>query len=1068
MAAGPEYNEVEFPLIEQLAGMGWQHLVGDIHIPALTERESFKQTLLEGRLREAVRRINAPLYPWLDDTHVSEAVSQLTRLPAGLTGLLEVNAHLTGLLLDGVSVTGPDGKGHTFRFIDFRTPSHNDFLAVNQFRVDPPGYVGGAGYIIPDVVLFVNGLPLVVVECKSPDATAPLEAAVNDLLLYQNRRGSVDPEGVERFFHTAQLLVGTSFYQAVLGTVGAPMEAFLPWKDPYPSTREEVQALLAKPQLHAQQVLAAGVLQPTTLLDLLENFTLSDARGKRVARYQQYRAVRKALDRLQTGETRVLGAEVDGRGGVVWHTQGSGKSLTMMFLVRALRTVPNLRSFKVVVVTDRRDLEKQLAATASVAGEPVRVAKGVKQLNAALALPGAGFVFGMVQKMRGQTGDDFDPQQAILNDSPNILVLVDEAHRSHTNTQHAHLRAALPNAALVGFTGTPIIKGAQKKTHEIFGPLLDTYTILESQADGATVPILYEGRSVKAFLKDGESLDSLFDVFFEDLSEEAKRRLQEKYGTLGDLLNSPKLIALKAEDMLLHYASQVLPNGFKAQVVAHSREAAVEYQRAFVKVQATLVDELTRLDPMYLSFPPEKLARLPERTRALVLAHPHRNRLAQLEFAAVISDGGKKDPAEWAEWTDPVKQDRRIGEDGQFKNPQHPLGLIIVKSMLLTGFDAPVEQALYLDRNIRNHELLQAIARVNRTAPGKTHGLVVDYYGVGHHLAQALSDYTQTDVAGAMTSIKDTLPKLEAAHHEVRRLFTEAGLTLDRREDCANLLADPKLRATFKVRLKEFLAALETVLPRPEALRFVGDAALLTRIHDTAKVVYRDGDAEDVPLGGGQKVKALIAQYVDASGIEVKVPRIEVLDPNFRREVAGYGSPRTRAAAMEHAARHFIQLHLEQDPVYYRSLSEKLEDLLEAHKQHWDALVEALMAFIEGMQAGRPADTTGLNPRTEAPLFSLLLAARAVKVEELTPTEKHHLVHGTVTIVSELRRRTSITDFWRNAVQQKQVRGWLIRHLDEQGLVGFEACPRVADDLMALARALHEAWKADVPRVSPA
>ncbi|AZI43214.1 type I restriction endonuclease subunit R [Deinococcus psychrotolerans] len=1056
MTQGREYNEVEFPFIGQLVGMGWNHLVGDRYVPAFTERNSFKETLLKGRLREALRRINAPEYPWLTDSHLDEALSQLTRLPAGLVGLRPVNAHLTSLLLEGVQVTGPDGKGHTLRFIDFRTLSRNDFLAINQFRIDPPGYVAGPGYIIPDVVLFVNGIPLVVVECKSPGIAEPMAHAVSDLLGYQNLRDSAEIEGVERFFHPVQLLVGTSFYKAVLGTVGAPAEEFLTWKDTYPLTRQEVQEKLDKPQLHPQQVLTAGVLYPHTLLDLLENFTLTDPESKRVARYQQYRAVHKALARLKSGETRLLGAEVDGRGGIVWHTQGSGKSLTMMFLVRALRTVPELRTFKIVVVTDRRDLERQLVNTAQVAGEPVTVAKGVKKLNTELAKQGTGFVFGMVQKLRGQIGTEFDPQQAVLNASPNILVLVDEAHRSHTNTQHAHLRAALPNAAMIGFTGTPIITGQKKKTHEIFGPMLDTYTLLESQEDKATVPILYEGRTVNAYLKDGQNLDSLFDTFFGELSKAARLKLQQKYGTLGDILESPRLIALKARDMLLHYASQVLPNGLKGQVVAPSRRAAVEYQRAFRKAQVELVDELEHLDSMFMRLLPAKLASLDEHTRALVMAYPYLDRLRVLEFAAVISADGT-DPPEWTEWSDPLKQELRTGEKGQFKTREHPLSLLIVKSMLLTGFDAPVEQVLYLDRNIRNHELLQAIARVNRTHPGKRHGLVVDYYGVGHHLAQALSDYTQAEVQGVMSSIKDSLPLLDTAHYAVVSLFSGTALPLTDCEDCVNALNDSKLRAEFKVKLNLFLNALDTVLPRPEALRYVEDAALLSRIQSTARQVYQDGD-EDEMLGAGEKVRALIAQYVDVSAIQVKVPPIEVLNPNFSQQVGGYLSKQTQAAAMEHAAKHFITLHADEDPVYYQKLSEKLEELLKLHAQHWDALVSALKTFIGEVQTGRPADTTGLNPLTEAPLFSLLLAAQAAELQGLSEAQRERLIEGTVTVVQELRNRTVRPDFWRNAVQQKQVKGWLFAFLDQHDLVPYDACAKTADELMNLAKHLYNRW----------
>ena len=1046
MTTGPEYTEVEFPLIEQLTLMGWEHLGGDRDVPSYTERESFRETLLLGRLRSAVQRINAPLYPWLDDSHVSEALSQLTRLQSG--GLLEVNALVTEMLLSGVYVTGPDGKDTLLKFIDFAHPRRNDLLVINQFRLDPPGYASGKGYIIPDLVLFVNGLPLVVVECKSPDVQNPLEAAVDQMRGYQNIRGSSDPEGVERFFHTVQFLIATSFYKAVMGTVGAGAEHFLEWKDTYPQTEQEVRAQLGKPQLHAQQVLAAGVLRPETLLDLLQNFTLSSAERKLTARYQQYRAVRKALTRLQGGETRLLGAEVDARGGIVWHTQGSGKSLTMMFLVRAIRTAPELRAFKVVVITDRKDLEKQLSGTATATGEPVVRARSVSKLQEALRQPGAGFVFGMVQKFKLHEDDEgeLDLGQAVLNSSEKILVLVDEAHRSHASAQHASLRAALPNAAMIGFTGTPIVQKDKKKTHEIFGSFIDTYTILESQRDKATVPIQYEGRVASASLKDGRTLDGLFEDFFEELSTEDRKRLQSKYGTLGDILEAPKLIGLKARDMLLHYVSTILPGNFKGQVVASSRTAAVRYEAAFREARSELVRELEDLSPVFLGMSPEKLEKLDSRTRALVQAHPQLGRLRELEVAVVMS-GSQQDPLEWAKWTDSARQETHTTA---FKNPKSPLRLLIVKNMLLTGFDAPIEQVLYLDRNIRNHELLQAIARVNRTAAGKKYGLVVDYFGVGQHLAQALAAYTDTDVQGAISSIQDALPTLKAAHEEVKVIFTGAGLTLADREACVNHLADVRLRSEFKVKLDAFLDALDTVLPRPEGLPYVPDASRLSQIAETARTVY--AEEQTLLLGAGEKVRALIAQYVDAQGVSVKVPAVEVLDPNFGKQVKAYASKQTQAAAMEHAARHFIRVHQGEDPVYYKKLSEKLETLLLEYQAHWDALAEALEAFIREMQAGRPADTTGLDPRTQAPFYSLLLEAQE------TPPDKDRqrlLATATVRMVDGLRQRTGVVDFWRNPVKRDVVRGWLVTYLDDHDLIAFSECEKTADELMHLARSLH-------------
>ncbi|AFZ67421.1 type I restriction endonuclease subunit R [Deinococcus peraridilitoris] len=1047
MTHGPEYHEVEFPLIEQLTRMGWTHLQGDKDVPAFTERESFKEALLLGRLQEAVERINRPKYAWLESTHVSEAVSQLTRLPVG--GLLETNALVTDMLLSGVQVTGPDGKGHTVRFIDFGHPDRNDLLVINQFRVDPPGYAGGKGYIIPDVVLFVNGIPIAVVECKSPNVRDGLELAVEQLRLYQDLRGSAEPEGVQRFFHTVQLLVATSFYKAVLGTAGAEADQFLEWKDTFPLTSDQVRTELGgKPQLHAQQQLVAGILRPSTMLNLLENFILTDAKKKIVARYQQYRAVRKALVRLEAGETRLLGAEVDGRGGIVWHTQGSGKSLTMVFLVRALRTMPELRAFKIVVITDRRDLEGQLSRTARATGEPVTRAKNVKELQDALRQQGAGFVFGMVQKFRLSEDDEgqLDLGNAVLNDSASILVLVDEAHRSHTSTQHANLRAALPNAALIGFTGTPIVQAAKKKTHEIFGPFIDTYTILESQQDRATVPIRYEGRVTKAALKDGQTMDGLFEDFFDELSSSEKQRLQAKYGTLGDILEAPKLIGLKASDMLLHYASSILPGGFKGQVVAASRLAAVRYEEAFREAQRELVRDLEQLDSVFLSMPPEKLGKLDARTRALVAAHPQLEKLRATQFAVVIS-GGQHDDQSWAKWTDTAAQNTHIEN---FKNESHPLRLLIVKNMLLTGFDAPIEQVLYLDRNIRNHELLQAIARVNRTAPGKTYGLVVDYFGVGQHLAQALAAYTATDIQGAITSVKDTLPVLEAAHQAVKALLINRNVELTDREACVNVLADVKLRSEFKVKLSAFLSSLDAVLPRPEGLPYVADASRLSQIEETARSVYQD--THPVLLGAGAKVRALIAQYVEAHGVSIKVPSVEVLDPNFGKEVKTYTSKRTQAASMEHAARHHIRTRFDEDPVYYRSLSEKLEQLISQYHESWEALAEALEAFIREIQAGRPVDTSGLDPKSQAPFYSLLLEAQEHPAD---PERQQELARMTVHMVTTLTQRISMTDFWRNPVMRDATRGWLITYLDDRNLVPFDKCDTTADELMHLARHLH-------------
>ena len=396
---------------------------------------------------------------------------------------MEANREATELLLGGVQVEGlPDwdgGRGQTIHFVDWQHPENNTFTAVNQFRVDCPGGQAKAS-IRPDITLFVNGIPLVVVECKPPTHATPMAEAIDQLRRYHNARKNSgeteESEGNERLFYTNQFLIATSYDEARVGTIGAGVRHYLEWKDTAPVPLADVQKELGKSHLSSQNTLVAGMLRRSHLLDIIRHFTLyqqvSGKTVKIVGRYQQFRAVQYAVDRLQHGKTRQEDGEHDRRGGIVWHTQGSGKSLTMVFLVRKMRSIPALRRFKIVVVTDRKDLERQLSETATLTGETVERARNVRQVKRKLSRKGPGIVFAMIQKYQDRDLDQLTPGDEVgdlglLNDDEAILVMVDEAHRSHSNSLHANLLQALPNCARIGFTGTPIIMGAKKRTHEI-------------------------------------------------------------------------------------------------------------------------------------------------------------------------------------------------------------------------------------------------------------------------------------------------------------------------------------------------------------------------------------------------------------------------------------------------------------------------------------------------------------------------------------------------------------------------------------------------------------------------
>lgn len=1096
-----ELEEVEKPFVAQLQALGWAYAEGSLDTPALTGRSSFTEVIQEGVLRERLRALNPGPdgQPWLDEAGLSEAVAAITRL--GTHKLMEANQKATELLIKGLTVEGlpgwDGGRGQTIRYIDWDTPMNNRFTVVNQYRVDcPPGFNSGKAFIVPDLVLLVNGLPLVVVECKSPSIPEPLAEAVDQLRRYSNQRKAAfeidDNEGNEALFATTQLLVATSFDEARVGCVGAGFDHYAQWKTvvgPDGTGSEiEVAEKLGKASLSEQERMIAGLLAPAHLLDVVKNFLLFMQVGgqtiKSVCRYQQYRAVNRAIARLKTGKTRLEQGEHDQRGGIIWHTQGSGKSLTMVFLVRKMRTDAQLRRFKVIVVTDRKDLQSQLSLTATLTGEVVEVADSTAGVKSLARRKGPALVFATIQKCRDvdmagdapltagdlpkveepkavyKTGEKFE----VLNEDDSILVMVDEAHRTQAGDLHANLLAGLPNCARIGFTGTPIIMGEKKRTHEIFGEFIDRYTIKEAEADGATVPVLYEGRTANGAIKDGASLDELFEDLFRQHTPEELEAIKQKYATKGHIFDAPALIADKARDIIRHYVANILPNGYKAQVVAYSRLAAIRYFEALRQARDELLAEAHALNPQDKVLDDEALCQRPPKVQAVVQAWRYRETLARMEFAPIISGTNNDDPA-WRAWTDGAAHEQLIR---RFKKPMFhadpaktdPLAFLVVKSMLLTGFDAPIEGVMYLDRPIREAELLQAIARVNRTGFGKRCGIVVDYYGVAQHLKEALGAYADEDVEGALASLKDEVPVLRDRHLRVVDLFRQRGIeSLEDTEGCVDALGSEKLRAEFGVKLKAFLASLDTVLPRPEGLPYSRDAKRLAYIYARARNRYKD-----TPVLGkdvGAKVRKLIDDHVISLGIDPKIPPIQLTDAEFDTQVARAAGDRAKASEMEHAIRSHIRKHTDEDPVLYRKLSERLNEILRTLGEQWNDVIAQLQKIIDELRTGKAgsADTPGDLPEHCAPFLRTVLDVVCAG-QTPAPAELLRLKDVTVELVEllvqELQGNRNIWSPHKRAAQD-DLNGQLFDHIMRlrPPLVDADKAGVLADRLMEQARANH-------------
>jgi type I restriction enzyme R subunit len=598
-----EYDKVEAPAIEQLKLLGWQYIHGaDLSPETSNERSYFRDVVLASRLESAIQRIN----PWISEENLSKVVRELTH--PHVATLMEANLQIYQTLVNYQSVEqdlGKGRKGQTVKIIDFDNPENNEYLCTNQFKIE-----GVNQNIIPDIILFVNGLPLAVLECKSPYITNPSADGINQLRRYANLRscskGPHEDEGADRLFWYNQLMVSLSRDAAKIGTISSAAQHYGDWKDAWPFTDEEIihsdkyassplkvgdvsspaylndaKQVAGIQDVTAQQRLIAGLSSQKNFLDIIQNFILFEpVEGKlikKVARYQQFRAVNKIIERLKTGTNR------KDKSGIVWHTQGSGKSLTMAMVMLAvkMRRDPILKQYKLVFITDRTQLDAQLSSTFRDAqGETVYNARSVAELKELLSKDSSDIVTAMVQKFQDA---EKEGEFANLNPSDKIIVLADEAHRTQFGGLAMTINAALPNAPKVGFTGTSLLKS--QKMDQAFGGYIDQYKINEAVEDGATVRILYEGREVKTEVA-AESLDKLFEEYFADYTEDEKREIKKKYGAEQAVREAPARIRWVCLDLLKHYREHIQPDGFKAMIVTGSRHAAALYKKTLDELDA--------------------------------------------------------------------------------------------------------------------------------------------------------------------------------------------------------------------------------------------------------------------------------------------------------------------------------------------------------------------------------------------------------------------------------------------------------------------------------------------------
>jgi type I restriction enzyme R subunit len=990
-----ERNYVEKPLLEQLAGLDWEIIdLDSSQHPEDSYRQNFAEVVMLPVLREQLKEIN----PWLEEAQVEEVIKQLTAsFPA--TGLIENNRHVLSLLLENTSVSQNRQTGEkspTVKYIDFKTRTNNRFIAVCQYKVR---VLGTEHHIVPDIVLFINGLPVVVIECKSPKVKEAIPEAIDQLLRYSEQRG-FRGEGSVSLFYYNQIVIATCRNEAKFGTITTHSEKhFYRWADPYPRTVDDLDHGSSSP--NDQQRMVAGMLDHDNLLDLIRTFTLfsTNDRGqiiKIVGRYQQFRAVKLAVQRLLTGRT------PRERSGIIWHTQGSGKSLTMMFMVREMYRHAQLSNWKVVFVTDRTQLEEQLTETSQSIGINVKVADSIDKLKELLRSTTSDLVMAMIHKFREVDLAETFPE---LNPSPNILVMTDEAHRSQYARLGANLDKGIPYASRIGYTGTPI-----DKTERVFGDYIDKYTMRQSIEDGVTLEIVYEGRTHNAEIADQPGMDTAFEDVFSEYNLQQRMEILG-YGSRDAYLEAIPTIAAKAEDMLKHYLTHVFPNGYKAQVVATSREAAVRYKNAIDAALTKAISELEHANPNLLDV----------------------ERLKKLQTDVIIS-GSHNDLPHLKAYTNPTKHETSIKRfkmafDCEEDGINGDMGILIVNKMLLTGFDAPVEQVLYLDKVIIAHNLLQAIARVNRVSgAAKEKGFVVDYVGIGHHLKKAIDNYDereQKEVIDTLSFPEEEVRNLIASHTDIMELLRKHGLIdLNDHDAFFDLFYDEDIRFDFMIAFKKFTKCLNLVFPARQALDFMAEYQALSEINVMAGKHFRD---ERLSMKGiPAKLRSITDTYLESRGIELKVKPISILDKDFEKQVGKRNRTKTKAAEVEHAIRHHLDIEID-DPDMQASFTAALNAIFEKFQNNWQKIYEELEKLRQRIINASKEPTYGLHRKKQMPffrMFKLEIFGDSDEVSDERAAEEHvpygmteedkisALVDLTQKVFLVVERELRLTGFW--------------------------------------------------------
>lgn len=900
------YNELELsqkPALAVLENMGYKILSPE---EAENMRGSKYAVILYDVLREKLKEINIFEYRGkmnkFSEKNIEQAILDIDEPLSD--GLVRTNEKIYNTLLLGRSypevVSIEDGaRSFNLNFIDWNNPENNVFHAVEEFSVERED---GQGNVRPDIVLFINGIPFGVIEFKKPDV--PISQAISQMIRNQKQ------EYVPQLFKFAQILMSAHKNEVKYGTIGTPPKFWQVWKEEANSEEYEwyksaVDSAVENRIPTTQDYNLVSLFHPERVLSLIKYFIIFDKNIKKIARYQQYFAIKEIIKTIQETDN-----EGNRKSGVIWHTQGSGKSLTMVMLTKYLMTELAHLHPQIVVVTDRIELDSQIHKTFNHSRMKAVKASTGRHLVELLHDKKADIITTLVHKF-----DTASKNHAIIKDK-NIFVLVDESHRTQYGELHTKMKQVFPNACYLGFTGTPLMK-TEKNTMNKFGRLIHKYTIKDGVADNTIVPLLYEGRMVEQTVN-RVAIDNRLEMITRNLNKKQSELLKQKWVNFERIASSEQRIRLIADDIYMHFKQFYKGTGFKAMLATNSKFEAICYKDAF--------DEYGDIKTKVVISPPD-----------------------MREGNDDIDEGNNDRVIKfWEKEVEPYG-DAQLYEE-RIKNEfveGDEVDILIVVDKLLTGFDAPKASVLYIDKPLKEHTLLQAIARVNRLYEGKDYGLIVDYRGLLRPLDEALQVYSGSglenydgkDIEGALVDVVSISGKLREAYTHLLEIFKNVKNRNDR-EEYELELADDKLREDFYSQLSLFGKylgiALESVhlynaLGYEEIDKYKRELKYYQELRSTVRIRY--SDALDHKEYEG-KMRNLMDTYIAAEEVLIITEPTDILNKEkFNEELERLGSSRSKADAIRTRMTQRIQFKYDENPSYYRKFSERIQEILDQYKE---------------------------------------------------------------------------------------------------------------------------------------